>query len=160
MNRKKFTTAIVAIAALAYCSVAFAAKPDSYSGKLTSDRQTTSYMGADVFVNDQDKPKKISIGFSSANASCGESGTLNGQTGGIQNEKLKKQGKKFTFKGTADVGPGTSTIEGTLSANGKKITGDVDYTAVYGGVITCSFSNEPFKLKFDGKEPDEPNEND
>ena len=81
-----------------------------------------------------------------------------GQVGGIDNAKVKEKAGKLTFKGTGIIGPGESTIEGTFSANGRKIKGTADYETML-GTVRCGFTNRPFTVKLDGNQ-EESGEND
>jgi hypothetical protein len=149
--RRRITATSIALAATValWCAVAQAAGTKSYSGKLTGANQTSSFMGADVISNGKGVPTRISIGFSNATAFCNGAPILNGQVGGIQNAKLKKKGKKFTFKGTGVQGPGTATIAGKLSKNGRAITGQANFSAPL-GPVTCTLFSQ-FALTRDGK---------
>lgn len=159
MSRRFIVVAAAVVAGLGLSAVALGAESDSYEGKLTSAGQSKSFMGATVVLKGNDVPKTITIGFSNATVPCGDAFPQSGQVGNISGAKVKKKGKKFTFKGTGQQGPGTSTIEGTISANGKKITGTVDHSFKL-GTVTCSFNNEPYTLKFVGSDKPEEDEND
>lgn len=147
------TITALACAALIYPALALA-KTVQVSGDVKGDKQyPTGRVFLDIKVDGKGKPTKITRGgFANIDTVCDQGGaTVNAQGQKLGPTKIKKQGKKFTFKWEGDSPPvSTASIKGTVKKNAKKATGTIDVVydvdSTTGGQFLCRANNVEFTL--------------
>ena len=137
------------IAALALSGVA-SAKTSSYSGKFKT--QPSSFMRIVLKVNSKGKPTEVlTLNYSNLSLLCkgglAEGKEIPGQAGNLSEVPVKRDGNAYKFQEETYNGRVKVSVTGTISSDGKRITGLVSHRDPTDGTVVCSVNGLAYSAK-------------